>query len=60
MSEIVNLRRVRKEKARDVKEKEAANNRAKHGVAKPMHDLARARAKKSSSDLEAHKLDDEK
>jgi hypothetical protein len=60
MSEIVNLRRARKEKARDAKEKEAANNRAKHGVAKPLRDVAEAQAKKSERDLDAHKLDNEK
>lgn len=60
MSEIINLRRARKEKARGTKEKDAANNRAKHGVAKPTRDLAEARAEKSAHDLEAHKLDDEK
>jgi hypothetical protein len=60
MSEIVNLRRARKEKARAAKEKEAADNRAKHGVAKPVRDLAEARAKKASGDLNAHKLDKEK
>lgn len=60
MSEIVNLRRARKEKVRGAKEKEAANNRAKHGVAKPVRALADARAKKSSRDLSAHKLDNEK
>ncbi len=60
MSEIVNLRRARKRKARDAKEKEAADNRAKNGVAKPVRDLAEARAKKYSRDLSAHKLDNEK
>ena len=34
MSEIVNLRRARKEKVRDEKEKQAAGNRAKFGRTK--------------------------
>lgn len=60
MSEIINLRRARKGKARDAKEKEAANNRAKHGVAKPIRDLADARNAKTAKDLNAHKLENEK
>ena len=59
MSEIVNLRRARKERARGAKEKEAANNRAKHGVAKPARDLAEARNAKAARDLDSHKLKDE-
>lgn len=60
MSEIVNLRRARKEKARAAEGKEADANRAKHGVPKSVRDLAEARAKKESGDLNAHKLDSEK
>jgi hypothetical protein len=60
MSEIDNLRRARKGKARDAKEQEAANNRAKHGVAKPVRDLADARNAKAAKELNAHKLDTEK
>jgi hypothetical protein len=60
MSEIINLRRARKRKARDAKEKEAANNRAKHGVAKPVRDLAEARNAKAAKGLNAHILDNEK
>lgn len=59
MSEIINLRRARKDKARGAKEKEAANNRAKHGVAKPARDLAEARNAKAARDLDSHKLKDE-
>jgi hypothetical protein len=39
MSEIVNLRRARKAKARSEKEKTAADNRVKHGVAKSVRAL---------------------
>ncbi|HVP83972.1 MAG TPA: DUF4169 family protein [Rhizomicrobium sp.] len=59
MSEIVNLRRARKEKARAAKSKDADANRAKHGVAKPLRDLAEARTAKAARDLESHKLKDE-
>ncbi len=57
MAEIVNLRRMRKAKARAEKSAEADANRAKHGVAKPVRDLAKARAEKAAHDLDARKLD---
>lgn len=59
MSEIVNLRRVRKQKARVEKDKAAEANRAKHGTAKPVRDLAKARAEKDARDIEGHKLDED-
>ena len=58
MSKIVNLRTARKAKARDEKEKTAAANRAKHGVAKSARALEEARGEKSKHDLEAHRLKD--
>ena len=58
MSEIVNLRRVKKAKARAEKAAEAEANRAKHGVAKTLRDLAEARKEKEKRDVEAHRLDD--
>jgi hypothetical protein len=60
MAEIVNLRRARKAKARDEKSREAEANRVKHGVAKPVRELAKARAEKAACDVEAHKLDGKK
>jgi len=59
MSEIVNLRRARKEKARDEKKKGAAANRAKHGVAKSVRDLEDSRGEKARHDLEVHRLEDD-
>ncbi len=59
MAEIVNLRRTRKAKARGAKAAEADANRTKHGIAKPVRDLAKARADKSARDTDAHKLDRE-
>ena len=56
MSEIVNLRQARKAKARSEKEKTAAANRTKHGVAKAVRVLEEARDKKAKHDLEAHRL----
>jgi hypothetical protein len=58
MSEIVNLRRVRKEKARGEKDKAAKANRVKHGTAKSIRALARARAAKSAHSIEQHKMED--
>jgi hypothetical protein len=58
MAEIVNLRRVKKAKARAEKSAQADANRAKHGVTKPVRDLAKARDEKAERDLEKHKLDE--
>jgi hypothetical protein len=58
MAEIVNLRRVKKAKARAEKSAEAYANRTKHGVAKPVRDLAKARDEKEKKIIDAHKLDE--
>ncbi|HEY2070257.1 MAG TPA: DUF4169 family protein [Rhizomicrobium sp.] len=58
MAELINLRRVKKAKARAEKSAAADANRVKHGVAKPVRDLAKARAEKDKRDADAHKLDD--
>jgi hypothetical protein len=60
MAEIVNLKRVKKAKARAEKDAQADANRAKHGTPKALRDLARAREEKAKENLEAHKLDEEK
>ena len=57
MSEIVNLRRVRKAKTRDEKAKTADANRILHGTPTPARELAKARSDKASRDLDAHKKD---
>ena len=59
MAEIVNLRRVKKAKARAEKSAEADANRIKHGTPKHLRDLAKARDAKAKEDLNAHKLDGE-
>ena len=59
MADIVNLRRVKKAKARTEKERTADANRTKHGVPKPVRDLAKARSEKAKENLEAHKLSSE-
>ena len=60
MAEIVNLRRARKAKARDAEAAQADANRTKHGVAKPVRDLAKARKEKDEKTVDAHKLDSDK
>jgi hypothetical protein len=60
MAEIVNLRRVKKAKARAEKSTEADANRTKHGVAKPVRDLAKARGAKTARELDSRKLDRDK
>ena len=58
-AEIVNLRRARKAKARGAKAVEADANRVKHGVAKNVRALAKARSDKDQREIDAHKLTDE-
>ncbi|HEY0301319.1 MAG TPA: DUF4169 family protein [Rhizomicrobium sp.] len=59
-AEIVNLRRARKAKARDAKAAEADANRTRHGIAKPLRELAKARKEKDAQAVAAHKLDSDK
>ncbi len=60
MAEIVNLRRVKKAKARAEKSAEADANRVKHGTPKHLRDLARARDAKAAHDLDLGRLDRDK
>jgi hypothetical protein len=57
MTEIINLRRAKKAKARAEKDAAAEANRTKHGVAKSVRDLAKARTEKDLRDVDARKLD---
>ena len=57
MADVINLRRARKAKARDEKEKAAEANRLLHGTPKNLRDLAKARGDKAAHDLDAHKKD---
>lgn len=59
MSEIVNLRQARKQKARHQKDVVAEANRAKHGVAKSAHKKAKMMAVIHVKRHEGHKLDGE-
>ncbi|MGH6926555.1 MAG: DUF4169 family protein [Propylenella sp.] len=55
MSEIVNLRQARKRKRRAVKEREAAANRAAHGVPSAEKRAARATEALAEKRLEGHR-----
>ena len=59
MSKVVNLRSVRKTKARHEKEVVAEASRVEHGLSKSAHNKAKALAKKGRSDLEGHRLDED-
>jgi hypothetical protein len=58
MSNVVNLRQARKQKARHQKEVVAEANRTKHGIAKSAHAKAKAIATHDDKRLEGHKLED--
>jgi hypothetical protein len=60
MAEIVNLRRVKKAKARAEKSTTADANRVLHGTPKAIRELAKVRGEKAKENLEAHKLEKEK
>ncbi len=56
MSQIVNLRRARKEKTRAAKEERAEENRVKFGAPKKERTLAKARNVLDEKALTAHRL----
>ena len=57
MSSVVNLRLARKRKARAGKEQTASENRALHGRTKAEKSRDRLEAEKSTSFIEAHRLE---
>jgi Domain of unknown function (DUF4169) len=60
MTEIINLRRARKTKARAEKDKAAEANRVLHGTPKSARNLAGAQTKKAAKNLAGHKLEPDK
>ena len=58
MAEIVNLRRVKKAKARRAAGEKAAANRAHFGAPKAERKRADSLRKKEASAIEGHKLED--
>ena len=59
MSEIVNLRKVRKRAERQREDLQAANNRVLYGRSKAERELARARSDKARRELDAHRVETE-
>jgi hypothetical protein len=57
MTQPINLRQVRKRKAREDKAKQAEINRVQFGTPKAQRDLEQAREAKRKAALEAHKRD---
>lgn len=57
MAEIINLRQARKRKAREQQERDAAANRAKHGIAK--FERAHVTHENAHADhtLDSHRID---
>ncbi|MBL8779304.1 MAG: DUF4169 family protein [Alphaproteobacteria bacterium] len=60
MTNIVNLNRARKAKAKAESEKTAANNRIKHGTPKHLRKLSEAERKKAQAEIDAKRLEDDK
>lgn len=58
MSDITNLRRARKRKAREAKAEAGEANRVRHGVAKSVRELAKSRNDKDNRAVDVHKMDD--
>jgi hypothetical protein len=59
VAEIVNLRRRRRQAARDAARREGNVNAARHGRTKAETALTEARAEKAARDLEAHRREPE-
>jgi hypothetical protein len=57
MAEIVNLRRIRKQKARTEAEKAAAQNRIAFGRTKAERSLTEAQRDKAARHIDGHRLD---
>jgi hypothetical protein len=57
MTEIVNLKRARKAKARAEKDKSAQANRVLHGTPKALKQLEKARTELAAKKLENSRLD---
>ncbi len=57
MAEIINLKRVRKGKAKAEKQKIAETNRVLHGTPKPVRNLAKARKDQAEQRISGHRLE---
>lgn len=59
MTQIINLRRARKQKKRTEKDKQAAANRAKFGRGKAERQGGRAEETRADRAFEGHRLDED-
>lgn len=59
MSKVINLNKVRKQRARAAKREQADQNAARHGRSKADRALDAARSDKALQDHEAHRRDDD-
>jgi Domain of unknown function (DUF4169) len=59
MGEVVNLNRARKARAKTQAEKNAANNRVKHGTPKHLRKKSDSERKRTEAELEGKRLYDE-
>jgi hypothetical protein len=57
MTDLINLRRARKARARAEKDKQAEANRVAHGTPKTLRDLEKARSELAARRLENRRLD---
>jgi hypothetical protein len=60
MAELINLRQVRKAKAKAQKEKAAETNRILHGTPKVLRNLEKALKDKADQGLTGHRLENDK
>lgn len=58
MADIISLKSARKQKARSIKEAQAAENRVKFGQTKAEKQLAEARNDLAAKHIDAHKRDE--
>jgi len=58
IGKVINLRRTRKQKARDKSRAEADANAARHGEANPVRSLREARGELEARRLEGHRRED--
>ncbi|WP_085816604.1 DUF4169 family protein [Roseovarius halotolerans] len=59
MSKVINLNKIRKQRARAAKREQADQNAARHGRSKADRALDAARSDKVLQDHEAHRRDDD-
>ena len=59
MTQPINLNKLRKSKAKSIKEKMAAENRIKHGMTKAQKQKLKTEKDKAAKNIDGHKLGDD-